>query len=207
MNNIDYYKDKFLKSQGKLDLLLQKQKSEEKKENDLLQYKKDLGIAQAFLQAVAQETQEKLKIHIEDIVQLALDPVFPGEYKFELIYEIKRGKTEAKLQFTTSGEEVDIFGDDAGGVVNIASLGLLIAAWSLGPTRNTIFLDEPFVQLSEDLQPYAAGMLKELSKELDLQFIIITHEKILSEVADKVFEMEKVEEDGWMVSKIKGEKL
>ncbi len=206
MNNIQYYKEKLLKSQGKLDLLLQRQKTEKEREKSLIQFKEDLEIAQAFLQATAQNTQESLKIHIEDIVQLALDSVFPGKYKFELIFEIKRGKTEAKLQFTKDGEEVDIMENDAGGVVNVASLGLRIAAWSLGNTRNTIFLDEPFVQLSEDLQPYGAEILKQLSQELNLQFIIVSHGKEIINVADKVFEMETYMDGKWEISRIKGEK-
>jgi ABC-type glutathione transport system ATPase component len=207
MNNIEYYKDKLLKSQGKLDHLLQQQKIEKERGESLVIYKKDLGIAQAFLQSVAAETQSQLKIHIEDIVQLALDSVFPGEYKFELIYEIKRGKTEANLQFSKNGEVInDIFNDDSGGLVNMAALGLMIAAWSLGTTRNTIFLDEPMKQLSEDLKPYGAEVLKQLSQELDLQFIIVSHDKEIIDIADKVFEMETYKEDGWEISRIKGEK-
>jgi ABC-type glutathione transport system ATPase component len=207
MNNIDYYKDELLKSQGKLDHLLQQQKTEKEKGESLVIYKKDLGIAQAFLQSVSAETQSQLKIHIEDIVQLALDSVFPGEYKFELIYEIKRGKTEANLQFSKNREVInDIFNDDSGGLVNMAALGLIITAWSLGDTRPTLFLDEPMKQLSEDLKPYGAEVLKQLSQELGLQFIIISHDKEIIDIADKVFEMETYKEDGWEISRIKGEK-
>lgn len=205
MNNIQQYKDKLLKSQGKLDHLLQQQTIEIEKGESLVQFKEDLAIAQTFLQTVAQQTQEQLKYHIEDIVQLAIDSAFPGEYKFELIYEIKRGKTEAKLQFTKNGEEIEILSDDAGGVVNMASIGLRLAAWSLEGTRNTILLDEPLLQLSEDLKPYGAEIIKQLSKELNLQFIIISHNKELIDIADKVFEMETYEEDGWTKSRIKGE--
>jgi DNA repair exonuclease SbcCD ATPase subunit len=48
-------------------------------------------------------------------------------------------------------------------------------------------MDEPLRFLSEDLQEKASLMIKELSKKLKLQFIIITHEPTLATYADKEF--------------------
>lgn len=55
--------------------------------------------AQAFLQKVAQSTQEKLKFQIEDVVNLALESVFPNEYEFKIEFNVSRGKTDAELVF------------------------------------------------------------------------------------------------------------
>jgi DNA repair exonuclease SbcCD ATPase subunit len=54
-------------------------------------------------------------------------------------------------------------------------------------TRNTIILDEPFRFLSEDHQEQAGIMLKEISKKLGIQFLVVTHNPILAEVADRTF--------------------
>jgi ABC-type lipoprotein export system ATPase subunit len=55
-------------------------------------------------------------------------------------------------------------------------------------TRPVIILDEPLRFLSVDLQERASIMIKEISKKLGLQFIIITHEQTLASYADRVFE-------------------
>ena len=147
--------------------------------------------AQVFLQKVAQATQEQLRVHIKDIVQLCLDSIWPGEVGFDLIYEVKRGKTEARLVFIIDGEEVEPLDSDGGGLVDIASFALRIAVWTLGNTRNTIILDEPMKHLSDNLQPLAAEIIKELSQKLRLQVIMITHRKELTGIADKVFEVSR----------------
>lgn len=147
--------------------------------------------AQVFLQKVAQATQEQLRVHIKDIVQLCLDSIWPGEIEFDLIYEVKRGKTEARLVFIIDGEEVEPLDSDGGGLVDIASFALRIAVWTLGNTRNTIILDEPMKHLSDNLQPLAAEIIKELSQKLGLQVIMITHRKELTGIADKVFEVSR----------------
>jgi len=104
--------------------------------------------AQKVIQTVAQDTQNKLKFHIQDIVQLALDTCYPEVYKFCVDFEIKRGKTEAKLFFLKDGEEINPIEAAGGGVVDLAAFALRIAAWSLGKSDNTIVLDEPFKHLS-----------------------------------------------------------
>jgi ABC-type Mn2+/Zn2+ transport system ATPase subunit len=146
-----------------------------------------LEAAQAFLQRVAQDTQEQLKIHVEDIVQLAIDSCFPGEYRFVIDFEIKRGRTEAVLSFEKARVKVSPMDAAGGGVVDIAAFALRVAAWTLGRTSNTVILDEPFRFVSRDLQPRAAGILRELSERLDIQYLIVTHNAEIVEASHRVF--------------------
>jgi DNA repair ATPase RecN len=150
--------------------------------------------AQGFLQKVAQDTQSQLKIYIEDLVQLALDTIFPGKYEFKLEFEIKRGKTEARLVFLDDGEAVDPMDASGGGLVNMAALGLRIAVWALGKTRPIIGLDEPGHFLSSDLQAQFSMVLKELSETLGVQFLIVTHKEEIVSVADRIFAVKQVRE-------------
>lgn len=143
--------------------------------------------AQAFLQKVAQETQEQLKYHIQDIVQMALNAVFPGKYEFMVDYEIKRGKTEARIYLKSGDTEIDPMTECGGGVVDIIALALRITAYTLSNTSNTIILDEPMRFVSKDLQYAAAEIIKHLSEKLNVQFIIVTHNTELIEYTDKVF--------------------
>lgn len=158
-------------------------------ENEL-ELQKSIDEAHSFLQLIAQETQEHLKYHIEDIVNLAINMVFPDKYTFKILFEIKRGQTEARIfLLSDDGTEVDPMDESGGGIVDVTAFALRIAAWTLSKTRNTIILDEPFRFISEDLQPAAGEILKSLSHKLNLQFIIVTHNKEIVSVSDRVFEV------------------
>lgn len=164
---------------------------------------KILEQAQAFLQKVAQDTQQHLKFQIEDIVNLALETCFPGEYIFEILFEISRGKTNAELVFLDqkTGRQIDPMNASGGGVVDLTTFALRIACYALEHnTDNVIVLDEPFRFLSRDLQERAGEILKTLSKRMNLQIIMVSHISEIINVADKVFEVKKGS-DG--ISKIK----
>lgn len=143
--------------------------------------------AQIFLQTVAQETQNSLRIHLQDIVQLALDSCFPGEYVFQIRFEIKRGQTEAELLLEKEGQPIDPMSSTGGGVVDVLAFGLRIAAYTLSKSDNVIVLDEPFRFLSQNLQPRAGEIIRELSHRLGLQFIMVTHSPAIVDSADRVF--------------------
>ena len=155
---------------------------------------KVLEKAQAFLQKVAQETQQHLKFQIEDIVNLALETCFPGEYTFEILFEISRGKTNAELVFLDqkTGRQIDPMDASGGGVVDLTTFALRIACYALEHnTDNVIVLDEPFRFLSRDLQERAGEILKTLSEKMNLQIIMVSHISEIINVADKVFEVKK----------------
>lgn len=150
--------------------------------------------AQVFLQKVAQSTQEKLKFQIEDIVNLALESVFPDEYLFQMNFNVSRGKTEAELVFQDkrTGQTIDPMEASGGGVVDLTCFALRIAAFALeNGTDNLIIMDEPFKFISRDLQERAGEILKTLSQKMKLQIIFVTHIPEFIEVADKVFEVRK----------------
>ena len=152
--------------------------------------------AQAFLQKVAQSTQEKLKFQIEDVVNLALESVFPNEYEFKIEFNVSRGKTDAELVFQDkrTGQTIDPMEASGGGVVDLTAFALRLSAFALeSGTDNVIILDEPFKFISRDLQERAGEILKTLSEKMKLQIIMVTHIPEFIEVADRVFEVKKNE--------------
>lgn len=186
-----WYAERIARMKGKQSLLEEKKKQ---CEQALGQFREDLIAlekAQAFIQQVAKDTQEQLRFQISDIVQLAIDTCFPDEYKFNVNFEIKRGKTEAALSFSQNGIEIDPMEASGGGLVDLASFALRIAAWSLGKSDNVIILDEPFRFLSKDLHAKAGEIVRRLSKRLKLQIIMVTHAEELIDCAHKVFEVRK----------------
>ena len=154
---------------------------------------KRLDKVQRIIQEVAQETQKQLQFHIAGIVTMALEAVFPDPYEFKLEFELKRGKTEADLLFKRDGRRVDPMTASGCGAVDVASFALRVACWSLRRPRSRAVLvfDEPFKNLSADLQEKAGEMVKMVSEKLCIQMIIVTHQQELVEVADKVYRVTK----------------
>ena len=139
------------------------------------------------------------------MVNLCLDTCFPDEYVFDVNFEIKRGKTEAELVLRQNGIELDDpMNQCGGGLVDLTSFALRIAAWSLGKSDNVIILDEPFKFLQpRELNVKGFEIIRKLSKELGLQFIINSNSVYSADVcniADKIFEVSKDNKTG--VSKV-----
>lgn len=178
--------------------LLERNKKETEKE--LLFYEnKEINIRQAqlIIQLVAKQTQEEIQMHIVPLVSHALNIIYDDPYEFNLEFVEKRGKTEARPVFIRN-EKRYFPGKETGlGPVDIASLGLRLSLWCLNKNTisNTIILDEPFKFVDEYALPNTAELIKQLSKKLGIQFLIIVcnkkHNDQLISIADKVIEIKK----------------
>lgn len=147
--------------------------------------------AREIIRDVGLKTQQQLQFYISDITTLALNAVFDDPYELKVSFVQRRNKTECDLSFVRGELEIDPIEASGVGAIDVASFALRIASWSMmrPRSRNVIILDEPFRYLSENYQEQASLMVKELSKKLGLQFIIVTHEQVLAEHADRVFEV------------------
>jgi len=141
---------------------------------------------------VGLETQKQLEVHISDLTSLALESVFDDPYELLVEFVQRRNKTECDLSFVRDGQKLGPLDSSGYGAVDVASLALRIAAWSMEipRKRNVIILDEPLRFLSEDHQEAASQMIKEMSDRLGIQFIIVTHNSTLAGYADKVFRVQ-----------------
>ena len=161
--------------------------------------------AQVFLQNIAQETQNQLKFRIEDIVNMALETCFPGEYDFKLNFNIARGKTDCELVFLSrrTQREVDPMNASGGGVVDVACFALRTACYVLEQgIDDVIVLDEPMKFVSEDLRERVCEVIKTLSWKLGVQFIIVTHIPEFIDIADRVFQVKKGEDGRSVVKQV-----
>ena len=147
--------------------------------------------AREVIREVGLKIQQQLQYHISDITTMALDAVFPDPYEMVVEFVQRRNKTECDLYFERDGMRADPLTASGGGAVDVAAFALRIASWSMRRPRSraTIILDEPLRFLSANLQEQASAMLKEVSKRLGIQFIIVTHEPVLTSYADRVFEV------------------
>ena len=193
MNDLDTIQSTIQRQAGRRDQLLSNLQSTKTLVGELTQEQADLARALEILQVTAKLTQQELEIHISELVSLALEAVFPRPYKLVLAFELRRNRSEADLLLEDEdGNQVNPMDAVGGGVVDVAAFALRIALFTLKQPRpnNVMVLDEPMKFLSRDLQRRASLMIKEISKKLGIQFLIVSHEENLMEAADKTFVVE-----------------
>ncbi|MHC4574392.1 MAG: hypothetical protein ACYS76_09725 [Planctomycetota bacterium] len=192
--------------------LLKKQKK--KKNSQLLDDKNKYQIlieTQEVIQEVARQTQNEIKIHISDIVNLAIDSI-PFEEKpdyFDIEFVIRRNQTECDLFYVQNNKKMNPVQSSGGGLLDITSFGLKIACWSLqvNEKNNTIILDEPFKNINDPgkklgLMECICEMVKKISDKLNIQFIIVGMNDDFVDIADRVF-LCKLENKESKIKKIK----
>jgi ABC-type glutathione transport system ATPase component len=186
--------EKFLGIQKRYLELKITQKSIEKQYQDLADKRKqkekrieDAQRALAIIQEVAQRTQEKLEFHISSLVTTALESIDPNWPEFVVKISIRRNRTECDLLFREHGVDQRPEDSSGGGVKDVVSFALRIAYWSLKKNRATFILDEPFRNVSPDLQEKVSEMLKMLSDRLGLQIIMVSHAEDINIAANKTF--------------------
>lgn len=143
---------------------------------------------QRLIQETAQEVQEGIRFHIQDIVQHALDAIFGDTYKFLVEFTVSRGRTEARLLVEKGGNVMDDLMEDEGGtLVQIVAMALRIAVWTLAPTAPVLIFDEPGAMVSAQYKPVFAEIIRGLSQRLGIQSIIVSHDDVYISIADRKF--------------------
>ena len=133
--------------------------------------------AQKIVQALAESIQQEAHGRIAGVVSRCLAAVFEDPYEFRIVFEQTRGRTEARLVFVRDGVEVNPIDSSGGGVVDVAAFALRLSCLMLSrpARRRVVVMDEPFRFVSKAYRPAVALLLEQLSKELSVQFIVVTH--------------------------------
>jgi len=150
-----------------------------------------LGEARDVVNTVLLVTQEQVKTHVENIASLALNIVYGDDYSFELEYEVKRNQTEITPWIVHLGERCSPRDSVGGGVVDVCSLALRLAMWSLmEPQPTPVFiLDEPGRFISRDKQPLFGQMLNRLCEILSIQILMVSHAGCIMNQSDVAYEV------------------
>jgi len=138
--------------------------------------------AQEILQRLAKNVQQQAHKQIASVVTKCLRAIFPDPYTFKIIFERKRGKTEANLVLYRDGLLLeDPLNETSGGVVDVAAFALRLACliFAKPAKRRLLCLDEPFKMVDADNAARIGDLLMSLSEELKLQIILVTHNENL----------------------------
>ena len=133
--------------------------------------------AQEITQEVAQDVQQEAHRKIAGVVSRCLTAVFDEPYDFQIYFERKRGRTDARLVFERDGIAVDPMTASGGGVIDVASFALRLSCLCLSQPRlsKVLILDEPFKFLSKDYRDKVRLLLEMLAEDMGVQFIMVTH--------------------------------
>lgn len=142
----------------------------------------DTKDAQDVVQRIAQSCQQQAHGRISAVVSRCLTAIFDDPYRFEIVFERKRGRTEARPVFFKGDKEVDPLNAAEGGAVDVASFALRVACLVLTrpPARRLLVLDEPMKNVNgRTFQERTAVMLETLARDLKLQMILATDDEWL----------------------------
>lgn len=146
--------------------------------------KKIEGYTQAkkTLEHIIELAQNRLKIQLEDIITMAIQSVFDRDIKF--LFDIEKSLPI----LIEDGEEFSPKDEIGGSLIDIISITLRVILMMIvdTPVRPILFADEPFKH-SGKLQKEGAKVIKEISKESGMQFIIVTHSHDIAAIADRHF--------------------
>jgi DNA repair exonuclease SbcCD ATPase subunit len=144
--------------------------------------------------------RKKIKDEIEVLVTRGLQSIFEDStVSFKVEFVSRRNQIEADfyLEWEDMGKRIkgnitDTFG---GGVVDVISTILRLVVLELTKISGPLFLDEPGKMISQQYIHNFGRFLVELSKIFNRQIILITHNEVLSEYAEKTFRV-KLNENG-----------
>jgi len=171
------------------------------RENVIISFDNEIKLltqAKEFLVEFAKFRREEIVNKIENVISWGLKTIFNKEYKFKLNFIDRMNYVEADFKVVSEVNndilELDIMSAHGGGLVVIIAFLLRLMVILLSPVnfRKLMILDEPFVQLSKEYAENLNDLIKELSESLDIQFIIITHNEELLNIADKIYRFKNV---------------
>lgn len=149
-----------------------------------------------FCSSMLENAQSSLEKTFSDIGSAALAKIFGDDKKLQFTFDKKKKQNPAvKITVSQSWDDNDnlvtnVMDAEGGAMMDIVSLGLRLAMIKLisPEQKGPIFLDEICRYIAKNESIKSTGeFIKEVSKKLNKQIILITHTKELFDYADKLF--------------------
>jgi DNA repair exonuclease SbcCD ATPase subunit len=160
---------------------------------------KDINLinkSKQFLIDFSEFSRDSIKSKIEGLANTALKAIFTDrKLVFRIIGDKQKRGLYYNLYVETDGTLTPLEDASGGGVYDIVSLSLRVSFLKFfeGSLRQTMLLDEPFKNLDQERVVLAVEWLKMISKQMGMQFIIVTHISALIERADSGYSFKIVD--------------
>jgi DNA repair exonuclease SbcCD ATPase subunit len=167
--------------------------SYEKNQNRIDRNKIDMNILEnvkSLLMDFSEHTRSIIKNKLESLVNSALKCIFVDK---EILFKIMVNKTKKIIYYDmyieTDGNLTPLTDAKGGGVLDIITTALRISFVRMfsATLRQTIIFDEPFKNLDSERLSMAMEWMVAISKEMSMQFIMITHEEGIIDKSEKVY--------------------
>lgn len=200
-NQIIDIRNKLLQKKGEKKLLEDNKKTTEKNSNVLKLEYAQLEQSKQLLMDTIKHAREEASSIFESLVTQSLQYVFDNiDISFKIDIKDLKNRTDCDFYIIENGELMDPVDSNGGGIIDIISLILRIALRQannyLSLSEDTdnhiqnngpLILDEPFKHLSAAHISRIGSFLRKISEELEIQIIIVTHNKELMTYGDKQF--------------------
>ncbi|NMB34228.1 MAG: ATPase [Clostridium sp.] len=200
LEDIKYWYEKakifYYNQKGKMDHLVERKLTLETQLQKTLDNIDVLEKVRILLQRVSEHAREQSRAHIESLVTNCLQYIFDSNLEFRIEIEEVRGRPEAEFFVVSNldGMTIKTKPQDArgGGIIDIISLAIRIAMLECSDLelKGPIILDEPAKHVSDDYITQVAEFLRQVTYMFKRQVIMITHNRHLSEMADKWYRVE-----------------
>lgn len=150
------------------------------------------------LNQLQDSTKEQVKTEIETLVTYGLQSIMGDGYKFEIIFDRRGNLSDIKFRIITPSntdpEPENIEDEESGFILDVVSvcLRIILCEFFKDRTGDFLILDEPFKGISEQKLEATMNFLKEISKKLNRQIILITHQKHFYLNCDNGIDLEKL---------------
>ncbi len=193
---------------GKQALLAEYSYAIEEKKNELTEIDCDFMVnskSSELLVKFSSDMRTVIGGEIERLVTAVLDKTFSDRYSFKIEFVPRRGVIEADfyLYNRKHKKNIDIVESSGGTIADIVSSVLFfVLSEMVSPGNNYIIFDEIGKHISPDKREEFFLFLKKLIKLYNKQIIYVTHQKELSDIADRVIEL-SLDEDEHVITSVR----
>jgi len=179
VNKLSSYRD-FIKSQV----------AGEEKEINKLVYQADLR--QKTAEVFKSWLEDSLKKNVDSISQLVTTGlrhiIHDQNLTFRIRQEMKHQRLSMRFTLQDDGDEADPMTNFGGGAVLVISLILRLAIMARTKAGNLLLLDESLSELANQYIPNAGSFLRELSENMGVNILMVTHNELFLNNAHTVYE-------------------
>lgn len=145
--------------------------------------------AKPVIDELVQRFSRRALDHLEQLLTFGLRKIFTDhEYSISIVTADKRGNKCAELVLEEGGYQFPLKDSSVAGGI-LVTVGFLIQCFYVSnlPIRKVVFLDEAFTQISTAYLENFMAFLQELTKQIDLIVVLITHDKRFIPYGDRVY--------------------